>query len=169
MTEPTTRGKRLAANRSPRWAFMQKFEVPDYDHPERNYLTRWRIVQTPWFGLYLHRMDGPDPRPTLHDHPWSFLSVVLRGGYYEHRLDPMTLKVERRWVTRFNRMRPSDAHFIKALRRVPTWTFVVVGRRVRTWGYFEDTDIAGRWEWTEFDQHPYNDEFELALSARKQR
>ena len=71
---------KLASNRSARWAFMEKFEVPDYDRPERNYLTRWRLIQTPWFGIYLHRFDGPDPRETLHDHPWPFVSVVLSFG-----------------------------------------------------------------------------------------
>lgn len=73
---------KLASNRSPNWAFMQRFEIPNYDS-EGNYLTRWRVVQTPWFGIYVHRFDGPDPRPTLHDHPWNFQSLVLVGGYVE--------------------------------------------------------------------------------------
>ena len=38
-----------------RFAFMGKFEVPYFDEPEVNYLTRWRVVQTPWFSLLLHR------------------------------------------------------------------------------------------------------------------
>src|SRR3954449_5709224 len=86
------RAPKLASGRSPKWAFMERFEVPDYDG-DGNYLTRLRIVQTPWFGVYLHRFDGPDPRPTLHDHPWPFLSFVLRGGYTERRLNPATMTV----------------------------------------------------------------------------
>lgn len=167
--------KKLASGRSPRWAFFERFEVPDYDRPERNYLTRWRLIQTPWFGIYIHRFDGPDPRETLHDHPWPFLSIVLFGGYIERRLDPMTMYVdEARLVRRVNRMRLGGAHSIMRLLRQPTWTLMIVGRRVRTWGYLEPAPRvwgAGdpstlRWVWTEFNKHPHAAEFDRALQAR---
>lgn len=157
---------KLASNRSPRWAFMQKFEVPDYDEPERNYLTRWRLIQTPWFGIYLHKLDGPDPRPTLHDHPWGFLSLILRGGYAEWRLDPNTgdeVRREHRWL---NRLRAFDAHSIVHLFRVPTWTLMFVGARRRRWGYVEPVG-EGRHIWTAFDLHSHNDEFLAAMDRRK--
>lgn len=157
---------KLASNRSPRWAFMERVEVPDYDHPERNYLTRWRVVQTPWFGLYLHRLDGPDPRPTLHDHPWPFLSVVLRGGYVERRLNPMTMTVaEDHQIRHVNRARSGMAHSIRYLLRQPTWTLLLVGARRRTWGYWEETEPPV-WVWVEFDKHYHAREFDKALTAR---
>jgi len=139
---------------------MQRFEVPDYDHPERNYLTRWRLVQTPWFGVYLHRLGGPDPRPTLHDHPWTFRSLVLCGGYSEVRRDNYDGGTVRREVTRTNVMRTHDAHYIRALHRTPTWTLLLVGARRRAWGYIEDGN------WTRFDLHRHNDAFLEALSVR---
>lgn len=171
------RHPKLASNRSARWAFMDRFEVPQYEG-DGVYLTRWRIVQTPWGGLYLHRMEGPDPRATLHDHPWSFLSLILRGGYVERRLDPMTMRVDEghrvRW---WNRMRATDAHSIRSLLRVPTWTLLLVGKRRRTWGYLEGPawqhwevqGNTGRWWWTEFNRHQHNDEFVAALARRKTR
>lgn len=144
---------------------MDRFEVPQYDG-DGNYLTRWRIVQTPWFGILLHRFDGPDPRLTLHDHPWPFLSFVLRGGYVERRLDPMTMRVdEQRVVRSVNRMRLIDAHAIRRLLRQPTWTLMFVGRRVRTWGYLEPS-AYGKWSWTEFDKHIHAREFDAALERR---
>ena len=159
--------KRLAGRRSPRWAFMERFEIPDYDHPERSYLTRWRLVQTPWFGFYLHKMDGPDPRETLHDHPWAFLSVVLRGGYVERRLNPLDMSVaEHHRVRWLNRCRACDAHSIRSLLRTPTWTLVFVGKRVRTWGYLEPIAGSVTWGWTEFDLHRHNQEFIEALASR---
>lgn len=151
---------------------MEKFVIPNLDDPTETYLTRWRIVQTPWFALYLHRMDGPDSRPTLHDHPWDFLSIVLRGGYVERRLDPLTRQVnEHRTVRRVNRMRTHDAHAIRSLLRVPTWTLLLVGARRRTWGYIEPSWHAGygqrgEWVWTEFSQHPYDAQFKAAMAAR---
>jgi hypothetical protein len=149
---------------------MERFEVPDYDG-DGNYLTRWRLIQTPWFGIYLHRFDGPDPRPTLHDHPWNFLSVVLRGGYIERRLDPMTRDVNECHRIRFvNRLRTHDAHAITRLLRVPTWTLMFVGVRRRTWGYSEPyaaaPDFHDAWSWTEFNLHAHAAEFDAALARR---
>jgi len=153
--------KKLAGNRSARWAFMERFEIPDYDDPERNYLTRWRLIQTPLFGIYLHRMDGPDPRPTLHDHPWPFISFVLRGGYLERRIygadAPDVL------IDRINRKRTTDFHYITRLLRVPTWTLMFVGRRQRVWGYL---NRGGRW--TAFDLHRHAAEFDRAMAIRKE-
>jgi len=159
---------KLASNRSPYWAFMQKFEVPDYDHPERNYLTRWRLIQTPWFGIYVHKLEGPDPRATLHDHPWSFVSFILKGGYHEHRLNPVTREVEERDVGFCNIMRRDDAHFIEYLHRGPTWSLLFVGKRRRTWGYLEPfIDGDPSWCWTAFNEHHYDEAFQNALAQRK--
>ncbi len=151
--------RKLANNRSPRWAFMERFEIPDLDVPERNYLTRWRLVQTPWFGIYLHRMDGPDSRPTLHDHPWPFVSFVLRGGYDE--VQKYTLPTGRA-VNRVNVKRATDLHYIWRLHRDPTWTLMLVGRRRRDWGY---VDRDGTW--TRYDLHPHAVEFDAAMAVRK--
>lgn len=164
---------KLAGRRSPRWAFMETFKVPQYDGDD-DYLTRLRILQTPWFGLYLHRFDGPDPRPTLHDHPWPFVSFVLWGGYVERRLNTLTMQVDENHRVRFvNRMPTHGAHAIMRLTRTPTWTFMAVGRRVRTWGYLEPTtsSIHGttHWRWTEFDKHLHAHEFDAALARRQAR
>lgn len=170
---------KLASNRSPNWAFMQRFEVPNYDS-DGNYLTRWRVIQTPWFGIYVHRFDGPDPRPTLHDHPWNFRSLVLLGGYVEAtaysdvRQPPVnppfgwpsqTLREHSEWTTykarSLNRKSARDLHTIVHLLRVPTWTLMFVGRRERVWGY---VDRDGTW--TAFDEHRHNLEFQNALARR---
>jgi hypothetical protein len=155
------------------WAVMERVDAPDYDEPDKNYMTRWRVVSVPWFGLYVHRLDKPDPRPTLHDHPWAFLSLVLRGGYTEdvgirpQGCDdcPVTGRWARSWRQgSFHRMRKADAHAITALRRSPTWTLLLVGRRHQpepSWGYWDDQG------WTPFDEHPHAAEFVAAEAARR--
>lgn len=158
------------SDKPPAFAFMKRFEIPTFDD-DGLYLTRWRIVQTPWFSLYLHRFDAPDSRPTLHDHPWTFVSLMLRGGYMERRLNPHTMQVDEahrvRWI---NRVRASDAHAIMTLARVPSWSLLLVGPRVRTWGYWEPVDVeAGEWRWTEFDKHPHAHEFDAAMARRRAR
>jgi hypothetical protein len=144
------------AQRSTRWAFMERFEVPNLDDPTLTYLTRWRVVQTPWFSIYVHKIGTPDSRE-LHDHPWSFLSLVLRGGYRERRsYDSPLVRVRR-----LNLKRSTDLHYIAELDRTPTWTFLLVGPRRRDWGY---VDRDG--QWTRFDLHPRNEQFQQALAAR---
>lgn len=142
---------------SVRWAFMERFEVPDLDEPERLYLSRLRLIQTPWFGVYLHRFDGPDSRDTLHDHPWSFVSFILRGGYEERREYGGPLHR----VTRINVKRATDLHYIDHLLRTPTWSLMLVGPRRRTWGY-RDRDGT----WTAYDAHLHAEEYDRAMIAR---
>lgn len=142
---------------SVRWAFMETFRVPSFDDPKVDYLCRLRIVQTPWFGLYLHRIGTPDSRPTLHDHPWNFVSIVLRGGYRERRAyDGVDHHI--RWV---NIKRAEGLHWIDSLDRNPTWTLVLVGRRRREWGY---VDADGNW--SHYCKHPHAYEFDRAMAAR---
>jgi hypothetical protein len=156
---------------SQRWALMTKFEIPQYDKPLENYLTRWRIIQTPFFAVYLHKITAPDSRPTLHDHPWNFLSVVLRGGYHEVRRYDGRGDFERddfEWlpsehhIRRFNFKRATDTHYITVLDRNPTWTLLLVGRRKREWG-FVDRDGT----WTVFYDHPHGATFNAAMKERE--
>ena len=157
--EPEFVTRRTNSHGAPaRWAFMERIDVPDYDDPERNYLTRWRLVQTPLFAIYLHRFDGPDPRPTLHDHPWPFASIVLAGGYDERRTYATDPAVK---VRRLNVKRATDLHWITRLHRTPTWTLMLVGRRRRDWGYLDPDGT-----WTRFDRHPHDQEFRAAMERR---
>lgn len=117
------------------------------------YITRLRIVDTPWFGVFVHTMHRPDAQPMLHDHPWPFVSFVLRGGYTERILDPVTRQVRERHIRRFNRKRMIDAHYIVALDQRPTRTLMFVGRTRRKWGYWEQVLGSSTWTWTAWDEH----------------
>jgi hypothetical protein len=61
-----------------RWSLFSRFDIADVGRPGI-YLTRWRLLQTPWFGIYVHCIRRPDGDRHLHDHPWSFLSLVDTG------------------------------------------------------------------------------------------
>ena len=49
-----------------------------------NYMRRW-IARCPWFTLRLHNILQSDEGRDHHDHPFDFTSLILRGGYVEHR------------------------------------------------------------------------------------
>lgn len=120
------------------WALMSTFDIPCDLTETKVYLRRLRIIQTPWFGIYLHETSNPDVDPHLHDHPWTFWSLVLKGGYTEAHYSHgrRTVNVWRRWS--IHRMKLGDFHKITHLLRKPTWTLLLTGPRRKEWGFMTD-------------------------------
>lgn len=102
------------------------------------YLVRWRLLQTPWFAVYLHHILRSDDDRALHDHPWSFASVILAGGYFEHTprgrfwRQPGSIILHRAEELHRIELGPSRAAIGGTL---PAWTLVFCGRRRRPWGF----------------------------------
>lgn len=121
-------------------------------------LTRYFLIQTRWFALYLHHLHASDEDRALHDHPWSFVTFLLSGGYFEHTpmpehdqqvcgcrdaswcpFNPAASKVTphtvRTWRRRFSLLwRPAEwQHRLELVK--PTWTLVLRLRRRRQWGF----------------------------------
>lgn len=46
------------------------------------FLRRWVLALGP-VRLYLHNFTGDDPRPAYHSHPFTAVSLVLRGAYVD--------------------------------------------------------------------------------------
>lgn len=134
-----TKGKQ-----SPKWAFWQRFMIPCLNGED--YLFRLRIFDTPWLGVYLHDIFEPDGDRDPHNHPWPFISIVLRGGYVEvvHEepeqemsgVSPANpiMKVHKRFSV--HRMGGDNAHrIIKAQPGLKT--LIIRGRRLpKGWGFF---------------------------------
>lgn len=143
------------AYNSPRWAFMKRRKIGTEDDV---YLDRVYVVQTPWFGIMFHRIFRPDNQRDLHDHPWSFLSIVLLGWYDEDVIHQcpypdcaFALCPSSRRVRWFNFKRAEDRHSIRAVSRSPIWTLVFTGPKRRTWGFWVDSGT--RWvKWTDYDK-----------------
>jgi len=101
------------------------------------YMHRW-IVQTPWGTVRLHRILRADAGWDLHDYPFDFTSLILRGGYTEVRErddEDGPVYVARMFTAgRVVRRQAADLHRITAV--LPgTLTLVVSGPRVRKWGF----------------------------------
>lgn len=137
-----------------RWSFLDVFNIPD-PTGRLVYLKRLRVVQTPLFGLYVHWINLPDDDRDPHDHPWNFLSAVLRGGYtevvykYDEHSDGPTLVAETthgRWSA--HRMPTDRAHRITHL-QPQTVTLILTGRRSRDWGFWTE---AGWVPWRQYDR-----------------
>ena len=107
--------------------------------PERPHIRRLHLYKTPWHSLYLHWKLGRDPQQDPHDHPVPFLSIVLRGGYEEHRYlftQDGGILVKRRHIRWFNVLRLGNTHKIVSV-KPGTVTLCVAGppRTDRPWGF----------------------------------
>ncbi|MUL47579.1 hypothetical protein FZI85_25020 [Mycobacterium sp. CBMA293] len=48
------------------------------------YLRRWYVIpRNPVLNVYIHQFLRSDDDRALHDHPWWFVSLILKGGYTE--------------------------------------------------------------------------------------
>lgn len=121
----------------------------------RVYLDRWGFEWKRLGGVFIHRMDGPDPGIDLHDHPWGFASVILKGGYVEKRASVRDLNGWRKHVRRplsVRALRLDEAHTITALLEDRSWSLVIHGPNVRLWGFYVRSGFRnglGQWEWQE--------------------
>jgi hypothetical protein len=119
-----------------RWALNERFVIGQPGNPM---MERWRLLQTPWLGIYVHFIYREDLDPVPHDHPWQFRSLVLRGGYNEMFWpDARTwthcyMQRFRRWS--WHRFPLAAGHRITSV-DPGTVTLVLVGRKVRTWGFW---------------------------------
>ncbi|MGV8959236.1 MAG: hypothetical protein ACOH1V_02455 [Stenotrophomonas sp.] len=119
---------------------------PDFvvgaDDPAGAYLRRWYLLpRNPVLNLYLHNfMRSDDPR-ALHDHPWCWASLLLRGSYIEHTI--AAGGIHRRQVRMPGSLKvagPRTAHRVElrdTLNNGPAhcWTLFITGPRVRDWGF----------------------------------
>lgn len=115
-----------------RWTFFSVLAIEDVDHPERLYLWRLRIIGTPWFGIYLHHIVSDDGDRPLHDHPWPYVAVTIRGRYLEETDDG------KRTLRKIGMPHRHPAVYSHAIRWVmpSTWTLVLTGKRCRQWGFY---------------------------------
>src|SRR5882757_10670128 len=55
-----------------------------YREDGKPYLKRFYILRTPWVRIRVHHIMLSD-YDCLHDHPWNFVSIILKGSYVEAR------------------------------------------------------------------------------------
>jgi hypothetical protein len=114
-------------------------------------LTRYYLLETRWLGVYLHQLHASDDDRALHDHPWSFVSILFHHGYWEHG-DAGGDPARGVWHPRGSVLwRPAEWRHRLRLAERPTWTLVLRFRRRRAWGFitpqgWQDWQAYGK-EW----------------------
>lgn len=143
-----------------RWRFGD-FEIRS-DVISHDYMRRW-VVKLPWFTLRLHHILRGDARGEFHDHPMSFVSLILKGGYIEHRPVGGLVSALQKAASGFGAesiqvcdpgsvlfRRGEDLHWLELPPGKTAWTFLIASPYYREWG-FQTRDgwiHAGRYdEW----------------------
>ena len=95
------------------------------------------------FNIYIHKFLKGDP-DDVHDHPWSYATFILAGGYYEWVPVFNTLgeKINeiRHWrgPGHFRICRPDSYHRVELKSGVTAWTLFMPGPHKRQWGFLVD-------------------------------
>lgn len=98
------------------------------------YMIRWYLFDCRFGGVMLHRFFRSDDDRDLHDHPWAFLSIILRGGYNEETSDglkwykPGSFLFRRADWAHAIRLRPGTEGYV--------WSLVIKGPIKRQWGFY---------------------------------
>ncbi len=113
------------------------------------YMRRWRFMPDWLPGFRVHNILQSDDDRALHDHPFSFLTVILKGGYYEYLSD-----YSKKWhgapailwrpATTLHRIELLEEHHrgggwegvpTFTTKLMPAWTLVFRSRYFRPWGF----------------------------------
>jgi hypothetical protein len=132
----------MAGRHARRWGFLSAMDIGADGDP---YLDRLRLIETPWFAVFLHHIHRPDKDPDPHDHPWTFWSWVIAGSYREQMWPDKRLagtgtgqyviRERGRWSLRH--LDRKAAHLIRDIDG-PLWTLVITGRSggTESWGFW---------------------------------
>jgi len=92
------------------------------------------------FNIFLHKFLKSDP-DHVHDHPWPYATLILKGGYYEYvpKFNEQGLKVGEhchwRGPGHFRICKENSYHRIEIKPGVECWTLFMPGPQRREWGF----------------------------------
>jgi hypothetical protein len=91
------------------------------------------------FNVFLHKFLKGDP-DDVHDHPWPYATLILKGGYWEYT--PIIeygkcVGENKHWrgPGHFRVCKPNSYHRIELKEGVTAWTLFMPGPHKREWGF----------------------------------
>lgn len=116
--------------------FFDKFLVKKIVSKEgKTHFRRWAIAETEFFNIYVHNVARSDEEKDPHDHPWSFVSLILKGGYREQVWTKGVMRTVVNTPGHLVIRRTTDFHKLTLLGD-SAWTLVLTGPKVHAlWGY----------------------------------
>lgn len=142
--------------RSNRISIMEREVITRGD--DKLYLLRFILFKCPLFGVFIHQFHADDDACT-HNHPWPFLTLIIRSGYWEYVGKSSDPEVQARgfhWRKPWRLYwRPASwAHRIICDKQKPKpMTIVFVGTKVQGWGFFDKLGQFIPWRQYEHAKH----------------
>lgn len=98
-----------------------------------------RVLQKLGIAARIHHILRSDRGRDPHDHPWPYVAIILKGGYFEQRYDengaPMLPLAE--WHGPGSVIyRPANSlHKLILPEGATAWTLFITFKKVQTWGF----------------------------------
>lgn len=129
------------------------------------YLERYYVFlqDRTWFpfNVFVHKFLKSDP-DDVHDHPWSYATLILRGGYWEWlpQFDEVGKMVSetRTWrgPGHFRMCGANSYHRIELQPGVPAWTVFMPGPQRREWGFLVNNKWMTNGDYLQYKAHEYD-------------
>ena len=119
--------------------------INDEPYLERYYLFLKERKRFP-FNVFLHKFLKSEP-DDVHDHPWPYATLILKGGYYEWlpQFNDKNEKIGELQVWRgpghFRVCGANSYHRIELDPSVTCWTLFMPGPQKREWGFL----VKNKW------------------------
>lgn len=157
--------RKLLLNHTKTTVFKPDVRIP-YDPSIPEYMLRWwKIKRNAFMNCYYHIVKRSDDDRAHHDHPWWSFSIVLGGGYYEHRILAGGIHVKK-WYgpgSMLFRKRGSVAHRLELETTVipvperpnitvthEAHTIFLTGPVLRRWGFHDTRQWVDAYDWDEY-------------------
>ena len=113
----------------------------------QDYMHRYYIFlkDRKWFpfNVTLHKIVRSDD-PIMHDHPWGYMTIILRGGYWEHtpvfNNDGKMIAEFQKWrgPGSIIRRKANDYHWLELAENGTATTLFFMGPQQRDWGFLKN-------------------------------
>jgi hypothetical protein len=103
------------------------------------------------FNIFLHKFLKGDP-DDVHDHPWPYATLILKGGYYEYTPNFEYGKMvgeTKHWrgPGHFRLCSSHSYHRIELVPGITAWTLFMPGPQKREWGFLVNN------KWVQHEQY----------------
>ena len=109
------------------------------------------------FNVTLHKIVRSDD-PIFHDHPWPYMTIVIKGGYYEHvpLTDSNGKKIGElsKWCGPGSiiKRKAHEMHYLELDAERPVTTLFFMGRQQREWGFLVEAK-KGKHRWVKNEHY----------------
>lgn len=107
------------------------------------------------FNITLHKICLSD-LPVLHDHPWPYAALILKGGYIEHT----KYRLDARNPGSFRIRGAEQYHWLELPEGQVCWSLFFMGKRRREWGFLKNDEWMQHQEYLDWRENATPEELQ---------